>query len=124
VAKILLIEDELLVSSTIEIVLRKAGHTVVVAANGQIGMNKFAAERPDLVVTDIIMPEKEGIETIQELRAKDPSIPILAYSGGGRTKNYDFLRMAQKLGANEVIRKPFANEDLLAAVNRCLGAKP
>lgn len=123
-AKILLIEDEMLVSSTIEIVLLKAGHTVVVAANGQIGMAKFDAERPDLVITDIIMPEKEGIETIQEIRAKDPHVAILAYSGGGRTKNYDFLRMAQKLGANEVIRKPFANEDLLAAVKRCLSAKP
>jgi DNA-binding response OmpR family regulator len=121
-AKILLIEDEMLVSSTLEIVLRKAGHTVVVAADGQIGLNKFAAERPDLVLTDIIMPEKEGIETIQEIRAIDPKVPILAYSGGGRTKNYDFLRMAHKLGANEVLRKPFANEDLLAAVRRCLGA--
>lgn len=123
-AKILLIEDEGLVAGTLEIVLRKVGHTVTIAPNGVVGLEKFAAERPDLIITDIIMPEKEGIETIQEIRAKDPDIPIIAYSGGGRTRNYDFLRMADKLGANEVIRKPFSNEDLIATVNRLLAKKP
>lgn len=119
-ANILLIEDEQLVANTLEIVLLKAGHKVTHAANGEIGLAKFAEARPDLVVTDIIMPDKEGIDTIREIREKDPVIPIVAYSGGGRTKNYDFLRMAQKLGATEVLRKPFANEDLIATVARCL----
>ncbi len=119
-AKILLIEDEHLVASTLEIVLLKAGHTVVLAANGAAGLTKFDQERPDLIITDIIMPEKEGIETIREIREKNTQVPIVAYSGGGRTKNYDFLRMAHKLGATEVLRKPFANEELLATVSRCL----
>lgn len=119
-ARILLIEDEPLVASTLEIVLLKAGHKVVIAPNGEVGLARFNAERPDLIITDIIMPEKEGIQTIQEIRQKDPHVPIIAYSGGGRTKNYDFLRMAYKLGATDVLRKPFSNEDLLAMIERCL----
>lgn len=121
-ARILLIEDEHLVASTLEIVLLKAGHNVTIAPNGEAGLAQFNAARPDLVITDIIMPEKEGIETIRDIRAKDPTVPILAYSGGGRTKNYDLLRMADKLGATEVMRKPFSNEELVATVARCLGA--
>ena len=117
-ANILLIEDEQIVAETLEIVLFKAGHDVVVAANGDIGLAQFIERKPDLVITDIIMPEKEGLETIRAIREKDPSVPILAYSGGGRTRNFDFLRMADKLGANEVLRKPFTNEDMIAAVAR------
>lgn len=123
-ANILLIEDEQLVAATIEVVLMKAGHKVTVANNGEAGLAKFAEIAPDLVITDIIMPQKEGIETIRDLRAKSPNIPIIAISGGGRTKNFDFLRMAHKLGANEVLRKPFANADLVAVVGRCLNKQP
>lgn len=119
-AKILVIEDETLVSQTLEVLLMKAGHTVATAPDGAKGIAAYQAERPDLVITDIIMPEKEGIETIRELRAISQSVPIIAISGGGRTKNYDFLRIAHRLGATEVLRKPFANDELLAVVNRCL----
>jgi len=119
-AKILLIEDEQLVADTLELVLLKAGHTVSLAGNGIIGLQKFDQERPDLVITDIIMPQKEGIATIQDLRARSASIPIIAISGGGRTKNFDFLRMADKLGATEILRKPFASSELVAAIERCL----
>jgi DNA-binding response OmpR family regulator len=121
-AKILLIEDEELVAGTLEILLRKAGHVVTSASDGAVGLARLAAELPDLVITDIVMPEKEGIETIREIRTTHRDLPIIAYSGGGRTKNYDFLRMAAKLGATEVLMKPFANEQLLAAVHRCLPA--
>jgi DNA-binding response OmpR family regulator len=119
-ANILLIEDEQLVAATIEVVLMKAGHTVVLAGNGEIGVAKFKAAPFDLVITDIIMPQKEGIETIRELREHSATVPIIAISGGGRTKNYDFLRMAHKLGANDVLRKPFANAELVALVANCL----
>jgi DNA-binding response OmpR family regulator len=121
-AKILIIDDEQLVASTMEIVLLKAGHTVVLANNGNVGVAKFKSDPADLVITDIIMPEKEGIEVIRELRVMSPQVPIIAISGGGRTKNYDFLRMAHKLGANEVLRKPFANDELVSLVRRCLTA--
>ena len=114
------LEDEQLVAETIEVVLMKAGHTVTLAPNGEAGVAKFQAEAADLVITDIIMPKKEGIETIRELRAISPNVPIIAISGGGRTKNFDFLRMAHKLGANDVLRKPFANGELVALVANCL----
>jgi len=119
-AKILIIDDDQMVSATIELLLLKAGHSVTLAANGNLGVASFKANPVDLVITDIIMPEKEGIETIQEIRAISPKVPIIAISGGGRTKNYDFLRMANKLGANDVLKKPFANDELLSMVNKCL----
>lgn len=119
-AKILIIDDDQMVSATIELLLLKAGHTVTVAANGNLGVASYKASPADLIITDIIMPEKEGIETIQEIRALSPKVPIIAISGGGRTKNYDFLRMANKIGANEVLKKPFANDELLGLVNKCL----
>ena len=119
-AKILIIDDDQMVSATIELLLLKAGHTVTLAGNGNLGVASFKASPADLIITDMIMPEKEGIETIQEIRALSPKVPIIAISGGGRTKNYDFLRMANKLGANEVLKKPFANDELLTLVNKCL----
>lgn len=122
-AKILLIEDESLVAGTLEILLRKAGHAVVLAENGEVGLTRFDSEKPDLVITDIIMPEKEGLETVLAIRAKNKDVPIIAYSGGGRTKNYDFLRVADKFGATAVLRKPFANEELLTLVKKCLENK-
>lgn len=120
-ANILLIEDEQLVAATIEVVLMKAGHTVMLASNGDAGLQKFDEAKVDLVITDIIMPQKEGIATIRELRERS-TVPIIAISGGGRTKNFDFLRMAYKLGATEVLRKPFANAELMALITKCLAA--
>jgi len=122
-ANILLIEDEEVLAETLEIVLMKAGHDVTLAANGAIGAHKFSEVRPDLVITDIIMPEQEGLDTIRQIREVDAKVPIIAYSGGGRTKNFDFLRLADKFGATGVLRKPFANEELVALVNRCLSKK-
>jgi DNA-binding response OmpR family regulator len=122
-ANILLIEDEPLVAGTIEVVLMKAGHSVTLAPNGDAGLKKFDEAPADLVITDIIMPQKEGIGTIRELRERS-QVPIIAISGGGRTKNFDFLRMAHKLGATEVLRKPFANAELIALVTKCLKPDP
>ncbi len=121
-AKILVIDDEVLLSKSLSIILTKAGHTVVTAANGQLGLEMFAQEKPDLVITDIIMPVMEGIEAIQQLRSQAPNLPIIAVSGGGRTKNLEFLRVAEKLGANAVLGKPFTREQLLTAVAACLGS--
>lgn len=121
-AKILVIDDEALLTRSLGVILTKAGHTVVTADNGKAGLETFAREKPDLVITDIIMPVMEGIEAIQELRARDPNLPIIAVSGGGRTKNLEFLRIAEKLGANAALGKPFSKDQLLEAVGKCLGA--
>lgn len=117
---VLIIDDDLLVARTIGKVLIKAGYLVFLAPDGNAGLAKFHAEQPDLVVTDLIMPEKEGIETIRELRAAAPGLPIVAMSGGGSRGNQDFLSMARKLGASEVLSKPFSNDELLTVVGRYL----
>ena len=83
-------------------------------------MNKYRNEQPDLVVTDIVMPEKEGIETIMELRALDPDVRIIAISGGGRINPEDYLSWAQKFGVQHTFTKPVDRDSLLAAVDSLL----
>lgn len=123
-AFVLVIDDEEMVRATLRAYLEGAGHQVQEARHGGEALPLAQRRRPDLVVTDIIMPEKEGIETILELRRLDGKLPILAISGGGRTGNLDFLGIARKFGAVEVLSKPFTRDVFLAAVTRCLKAKP
>lgn len=113
-AKILVIDDEPLVLKTIRLVLEQAGHDIHEAPNGRVGMESLAAESFDLVITDILMPDQEGLETISGMRRDNGDIKILAMSGGGRTGNHDFLQIARKLGADATIKKPF-DPDLLVA---------
>ncbi len=120
-ARILIIEDEANLASIMQFLLTKEGHAVEVANDGDQGVAQFNAKVPDLVITDILMPGKEGLQTIQEIRGGDAKVPIIAISGGGHTENYDFLRLPKNVGATESIRKPFRNHDLLALVNKCLG---
>jgi len=95
---------------------------VPIASDGVRGLRMFRSEQPDLVITDIIMPEKEGIETIREIRGDCPDAKIIAISGGGRIGNMDFLKVAEKVGASEIIAKPFDPTGLGNIVSRCLGA--
>ena len=120
--KILVIDDDVMVRNTISKVLRHSGFEVIVAEDGVRGLASFRRDRPDLVITDIIMPEKEGIETIIEMRREHPETKIIAVSGGGRIGNADFLGMATSLGAAAVIVKPFLPEDLISKVKSCLAA--
>jgi DNA-binding response OmpR family regulator len=120
--KILVIDDDALVRHTISRILERSGYQVVLAEDGAEGVAKFRNERPDLVITDLIMPEKEGIETIIEMRREDPAARIIAVSGGGRLGAMDFLVVAHKLGAGEILRKPFEPAELLGCVSRALEA--
>jgi DNA-binding response OmpR family regulator len=120
-AKILVIEDDVLVRNMVDKVLRHGGYDVVMAEDGVRGITSFRSERPDLVLTDIIMPEREGIATIVELRRECPDAKIIAMSGGGRIGSADFLGMAKKLGANDIIPKPFLPQELLRRIKACLG---
>jgi two-component system chemotaxis response regulator CheY len=79
-------------------------------------MAVFRGWQPDLVITDIIMPEEEGIQTIAEMRAAKPDAKIIAISGGGRSGNTDFLQIARQVGAMDVVSKPFDPDFLLAIV--------
>ena len=125
-ARILVIDDEELIRETIRMKLEQSGHVVIEAANGVEGLRALEDGLFDLVVTDIIMPDQEGIETIRKIRHRDPQVAIIAISGGGRGRNYQFLDIARKLGANEALPKPFTGSQLLAVVETTLKsvAKP
>lgn len=120
-ALILVIDDDDALRATVRKVLERSGHEVRDASDGDRGLTIFREEDVDLVITDIIMPEKEGIETIQELREADPDLPILAISGGGRAHPSEPLTDARLLGADETLAKPFDVDDLRTTVERLLG---
>ena len=119
-ARILIIDDEDELRSMLRRMLEQAGHKVTEAVNGAEGIQLYKQDRPDLIITDIIMPEKEGVETIIALRRADPDLPIIAISGGGRLEATDFLTMTKKLGARRTLSKPFRRDQLLEAVDECL----
>lgn len=117
---ILVIDDEQLIRLQIRSALELEGFTVREAANGNEGLARIAEAVPDVVITDILMPDMEGIETILELRRQHPAIRIIAISGGGRTGNKDFLRTAHHLGADRTLAKPFGLAELLTLVREVL----
>jgi DNA-binding response OmpR family regulator len=119
-ARILLIEDYDLIRSLLRENLELAGHTVIEAHNGQEGLDLFRQAGADLVITDIVMPEKEGLAVLMELRTAQPPVKVIAMSGGGRGSGTDYLDMARLLGAAKVLLKPFTNEVLMAAINELL----
>jgi DNA-binding response OmpR family regulator len=118
--KILVIDDDTIVRNTIIQILEDESYEVLSAEDGIRGMALFRSEQPDLVITDIIMPEQEGIQTITEMRKTKPDAKIIAMSGGGRIGNTDFLKIALVLGAMNVIPKPFDPDELLMIVSACL----
>ena len=109
--KVLVIDDDDQVRRMATKILSAEGHEVIAAANGLQGVAQCRANRPALVVTDIIMPEQEGIETILTIRREWPQIKIIAISGGG-VGGIDVLQMARILGADDVLPKPFRAGDL------------
>jgi len=121
--RILIIDDESMVRFSLRRILEGVGYEIAEAENGREGVAMQTASPFDLILTDIIMPEKEGVETVIELKRDFPDVKIIAMSDGGRTRNLDFLKLAQQFGADRIIAKPFAEEELLDAINGCLGAK-
>ena len=119
-ARILVIEDEELVGFALHDTLTSVGHEVYVSRNGEEGIARLNDDPVDILVTDLIMPEKTGIETIIETRKANPSIKIIAISGGGRTRNFSFLQLAKEYGADFTLEKPIDDERLLDAVSACL----
>ena len=98
--------------------LAKAGYTIVSARDGKEGLKKFDPATIDLVITDLIMPEMEGLETIRLLRRQHTDVKIIAISGGGRTDPGCYLDVAKHLGAVQAIRKPIRRKELLKAVQQ------
>ena len=119
-AEILVIDDDEIVNDMISQLLLEAGFGVASASNGKQGLQKLGEGAFDLVITDIVMPEMEGLETILEIHKKYPALPIIAVSGGGRIGPDQYLAMAQGFGARYVFRKPFDNALFLNSVSECL----
>ncbi len=115
-AKILIIDDDKQFREMLHEMVERAGYTVFCAQDGAEGMKIFRQEKPELVITDIIMPEKEGLETILELKKTVPEVKIIAISGGGRSHPGDYLRTAKYFGANKTLAKPFSKSELLDCI--------
>lgn len=116
-AKILFIDDEEAVRTLARRMLESGNHKVIEAADGVTGLKAFEEEKPDVIVTDIIMPNADGLEVIREIRRQDPEARIIAISGGGRLPDQTYLRYARKFGATAVLAKPFTPEQLLSLVD-------
>jgi YesN/AraC family two-component response regulator len=119
-ARVLIIEDEALVRDTLRQYLAKGGHEVLEAENGERGLEVFKASSPELVISDVHMPAKEGISTLCEIRELGPGTKIIMISGGGRSGSTDHLDQARQLGAAATLRKPFRKAAILDAVERVL----
>lgn len=115
-ARILVIDDEDPIRRMLRSTLESAGYEVVEARHGREGIALYRASPADLVITDILMSEKEGLESIIELRREFPTVKVIAMSGGSMRMNLDLLDIAERLGARRTFKKPFALGDLLAAV--------
>jgi DNA-binding NtrC family response regulator len=115
-AKILVVDDDDAVRMMLNKMLETASHDVVTAENGIQALNWLRKQVPDVVILDIIMPEKEGFETIVELRRDYPNLKIIAISGGGAIGPASYLKLAKKLGAHLTMEKPISMEKLRAAI--------
>ena len=121
-ARILVVDDEEDMRSMLTQMLERVGHTVATANNGEEAIEAFAAQPPDLLLIDILMPKKGGLVAISEIRKKNPEAPILAMSGGGRDGKLNFLSTAQTFPGVRTVRKPFRRQQLLALVGEMLEA--
>jgi CheY-like chemotaxis protein len=117
---ILLVEDQEEMSAMIVATLELKGYHVVTAANGREVEKALAAHAVDLVLTDLLMPEKDGIEVMSDLRHDRPELPIIAMSGGGAMPASFYLHLARNFGAKTVLLKPFTEELLLAEIGKLL----
>jgi DNA-binding response OmpR family regulator len=121
-AHILVIDDDPQMRAMLEKTLQTAGHEVSVAENGNAGLQVQCTKPAELIITDLLMPEKDGLETIVELRQHFPKVPIITISG--RPSTGFFLHMATHLGALRTVEKPFPPAEILAAVDEALKQNP
>lgn len=119
--KILIIDDEPHILLMLKKMLEKAGYEIDLAANGKEGLRLFRATPSDLVITDIIMPEMEGLETIREMKRMQSDLKIIAMSGGGKISAESYLETAKIFGASKIVEKPFSQQQMVIAVQEVLG---
>ncbi len=123
--RILLADDDEAVRSVLRRSLERAGYEVREASDGRAALKLLASTPADLIITDLVMPEMEGIEFILAMRKTHPKLPVIAMSGGGRAVGPDdYLKIARACGAVKILAKPFETEQLLAAMQELLGPPP
>ncbi len=122
--KVLIIDDEPYILLMLKKMLEKEGYEVDLASNGKEGLDLFEKNAADLVITDIIMPEREGLEIILEMKKRRPDLKIIAISGGGRISPESYLECAAHFGAARVFQKPFKQKELVSAVNELIMHQP
>jgi CheY-like chemotaxis protein len=120
-AVVIIADDEAQVRAFLSAALARAGYDVLEAVHGGEALERACGAAADLVITDIVMPEMEGLETIMTLRRMRPGVKILAISGGGRIGPRDYLAAAARLGADHVLEKPFSAAALLDVVRALIG---
>jgi CheY-like chemotaxis protein len=116
-SRILIIDDEPQIRKMLQDLFEEEGYDVLTAEDGELGLRLYRQQSIDLIITDLIMPEKEGIEVIREIRKDNPDTKIIAISGGGRIGPQSYLTFAQKFGAQFVFKKPVESNELLNAVS-------
>lgn len=121
-ARILVIDDEAIIRRMLRTALEREGHEVLEAHHGEEGIRLHQAKPAELVITDMLMPELDGVEVIMEMRRQTPELKIIAMSGGGHFGQTETLDIAKPLGAFSTVRKPFRLEVMLEAVDRALAA--
>jgi DNA-binding response OmpR family regulator len=121
---VLVVDDDIVVRQACAVLLEDEGFDVVMATDGVEGLLKFRQIAPDVVLTDIVMPNKEGIELIIEMRREHPGARIVAMTGGGSWGTSNFLILAKKLGANIALPKPFDDLELINAIRGLLDLAP
>lgn len=119
--KILVIDDEQLIRTFLKTTLEHAGYEVKEAANGDEGLHLYYTFAPQLIITDIVMPDKDGIELIIEIRKTDTSVKFIAISGGGYVTADKYLTLAKALDIDTCLQKPIAIDDIVTAVNSLIG---
>lgn len=122
--RVLLVDDDSGIRKLVRRVLVRAGYEVVESVNGMNALQQIQAGRFDLLITDIVMPDMDGLELIRKLRSSHPHVPILAMSGGGKVPAPVYLRLAEALGAGKVLAKPFEIPTLLEAISFLVSELP
>lgn len=118
--RVLLVDDDSIVLDTLCQILEAAGYDVQPANSGAVGLQSYQTRRPDVVITDVIMPEMDGIEFIQRLRDIDPAAKIIAISGGSGRGYFENLEAVRRLTPVAILPKPFAKATLLSLIERCV----
>ena len=114
--KILVIDDEEDICVMTKLLLERAGHEVVSACDGRVAIRLLTEQPFDLVITDMLMPDRDGLEVMSDLRRNHPGVRIIASSGGGRVSSESYLHIARKSGAHALLPKPFTHKELLASI--------